>query len=384
MINKSVNWILVILAYLSIFHMGLSDNMRGPLLFEMLKDQNLSDFQGSLFFSASSLFCVISAFSQQFFVPRIRPLYILKISLLLALAAQLLISYAKNFTTLLIGSVLLGLAFGTMGVLQNLMVLKSSGDQMKTRLLGGLHSLYAASSFVAPIMVSVVYAFSPGWRSSYMVAAGITVCFIFFYLMMSKSVPKSLAVKSEHTKAAKVSNQVAILFSVIVSSYVACEILISTRISLFVRREHEMSFEHASLYASVFFAAMLVGRVLLIFWKPKSDLVKVISYFSVAAIGLVVLGLTLHPLALALAGLPMGPLFPLFISFSGERFPLSLEKVTSLVIAFNSVFIVAMQLMVGTLSDHWGLTLALWVGPAFFVLSLFLLVVKQKALHETA
>ena len=48
-------WPLILISFASLFVFGISDNIRGPLFPEILKEFNISDSMGSLMFALSSL-----------------------------------------------------------------------------------------------------------------------------------------------------------------------------------------------------------------------------------------------------------------------------------------------------------------------------------------
>ncbi len=48
-------WPLILISYASLFVFGISDNIRGPLFPEILKEFNISDSMGSLMFALGSL-----------------------------------------------------------------------------------------------------------------------------------------------------------------------------------------------------------------------------------------------------------------------------------------------------------------------------------------
>ena len=147
------------------------------------------------------------------------------------------------------------------------------------------------------------------------------------------------------------------------SLYVVSEILVSSRLSLFLRRDYNYDLAEASRALFVFFVFLLAGRLVSSFIHWGNSLRQALLW-SLLSTGIILsLGLMVNPWFLVLAGLTMAPFYPLAISFMSEVFPGHVQSVIGWAMSLQSLCVVSMHVGVGRFSDSFGLAAALWLGP---------------------
>ncbi len=128
-------WPLILISYASLFVFGLSDNIRGPLFPEILKEFNVSDSMGSLMFALSSL----SGFMASHFARHVLRIFdrrsILQCACLGMTLALIGLSLAPHFYVFLALSVLFGVTSGIIGLIPNVLVPLGSSPEKKTTTL---------------------------------------------------------------------------------------------------------------------------------------------------------------------------------------------------------------------------------------------------------
>lgn len=373
----------MIVAFASLLLLGLSDNVRGPLFAEILYTFSVSDSQGSWFFSVSSMAGILGAYFGSWWISRIGEIRSLQVSIFLMFLSQVLISVASSFSMLLVVTALFGFSLSMMGVMQNLLVVQASPDKYKTKILSGLHSMYAASSLLAPLLINLFLLLSKSsfdsvelWRRVFQVTAlcsfGLWV--VTFRQHRWQSISRSPKAISQGSQ----SRIQRLYFSIIMAAYVGAEILVSSRLALFLRREYAATLEESSWYTAAFFACLLAGRILFSVWSPRIPVLKQLIASLMMSILLFILGLSISPVFLALSGLVMAPFYPLMMSWAAEIFPKDLAAAISLGVSWSAFSVVVMHIFLGAVSDWPGIRYGFMLGPLLCLLAMGMLLSYEK------
>lgn len=377
------------MAYSSLLLLGLCDNIRGPLFPEILRDFSVSDIKGSLFFTLSSLCGIFGGYFSRHLISKYSLLGSLQISFVFLLIGQLIISQAVRFEYLLMGVLFFGFSLGLMGVVQNMLVVQEIPDgPLKKKVISGLHSMYAGSSLVAPILVGMVAQFDSPlglWRTTFFIGAAL--CLLIFLLsFLVKGLEKQATHSVEdlppnmHSKGK--TKWMQIYFAVILSCYVLAEILVSSRVALFVRREMNGSLADSNFYTGAFFVGLFCSRLLFALWSPKVS-VEFQLKASLILTGLCLLvGLLVHPMGFAISGFFMGPFYPLMMLELGKLFRHSVKDAISWAVTICSVFVVFMHFFVGFVSENYGVKTAFFLGPVFILISLVMFINYEKVFRR--
>lgn len=368
------SWRPLFLAYLSLFIFGFGDNIRGPLFPEILKYFSVNDTLGSMFFAVSSMMGLIGGYLAQLAIKKIGSRRGLQLALGLMMTGLIAISISPTFFVLLLSSLIFGMAMGSLGVIQNFLVIKCSPPHRLQQIQSGLHSMYGAASFLAPLLVSVAYRFHPSWRLPFCICGILTGLVLLLALPKDDRMDQIHIGDNGHFQGSSASRREQLYFSTVVAAYVVAEIIVSSRLSLFLRREENQSLEESSSWAALFFACLLAGRVMFTFWRPP---VKVKTQMLISLVGCLLcflVGLFVNPWGFVLSGLAMAPFYPLAMAASGRLFSKQVSSVMAFVVAVTSVFVVSMHLGVGYLTEIMGIRKALMLGPGFVLLALLMLI----------
>lgn len=360
--------------------LGLGDNIRGPLFPELLNFFKLTNANGSLSFAASSGAAFFGTTLSVFLLRRIHPDRLLSLSMFLMAAGLFLMGSAGSFGLYLAGSVVFGLSMGTTPVAQNLMLTENVNPKVRTKALSGLHALYGLSSLIAPFLAAHAPQWFSGssvtvlteWRSSFFIT-GVLCILIFLVLMMIKAVPGfDYAAPEKDSPEIKGKNRKAIaLMSMFFASYVAAEILVSTRLALYMRSYHNMNLEQSSQYVTYFFVFLLVGRTLFAFKKFDMHLRRQMNVSLFLSLLFLIAGMNLHPFFLTLTGLSMAPFYPLAVVYISEITGVQARRYLTFVMAVQSLLVISMHVGVGYITDAFGLFTAFGVGILLLLASLF-------------
>jgi fucose permease len=380
---------ILVIAFASLLLFGLSDNIRGPLFPEILYTFAVSDSQGSWFFSFSSGAGILGSFVCAWLISKRGEKQTLEISLFLLIAAQLLVSFSPTFQSVLASKILFGFSLGLMGVIQNFLVVQASPEKYKKRILAGLHSMYAGASLLAPLLVNalvIVWKNLHGetelWRAAFRATAFFSFLLLLVTLRQKKWIIPNSKQALDNREMSNESQFKRIYFSLILASYVAAEILISSRIALYLRREHAATLEESSFYTAGFFLCLLAGRSLFSFWSPNLSTRRQLILSLASSLVLILLGLFWHPLFLAVSGLAMAPFYPLMMGWAGEIFSKNLAASLGLAMTLSNIAVLGMHLFLGMVSSWPGIRYGFMLGPLLCLIALGMLISYEKFFHQ--
>lgn len=377
-------WGYILMAYFSLFALGLSDNIRGPLYPDILKTFDVSDTRGAMFFWMASLLGFCGSFLVRFLLRRLSRVQTLRLAMALMTLSLWGMGWSPDFSWLLFFASSFGLSLGLVGVVQNVLVTLGSLPERRQQMMSGLHATYGMASLLAPLTVAGVNYLTQSWRWS-LYAAALVAGLVFITSLFTKEVAVgsteslTLPKKNQHWRAHVGQFYIALAMS----CYVAIEILVESRLALYLRRDFAFDLTQSTYYVTAFFVLLLSGRLLFTFYNIRIPLRRVLSFSLVGACLLMVLGLTYSPLFLVFSGIAMAPFYPLAMAYISEKFHHSLDSAISTTLAMTYLITVVMHSLVGYLTDVYGISKALWVGPvcltlAFILLNTFEMLFKKE------
>lgn len=378
----------IFLAYFSMILFALTDNVRGPLYPEVLTAFQISNTWGAWFFSTVSLASVAGAFAVKPSIQLMGYRKSLILSLSFLAAALVGTSVAPTYELLLLCMVSMGLAFGSLGVLQNAIVSKAAPEHQLLQYQSGLHSLYGFGSFVAPLFAAFIFSFVPNWRLPFGIIAVLVGLLILRVWRDGEIIPKPSLPSASGVHANRRHLPEIIFWSVVLSLYVIVEIFIGTRVAQYFREAHGYEFTGSSFAVSFFFAGLFLGRIFFVLRKTRMALLGQIQICLLGSAILIMAGLlrNFHFAGsywlIAVSGFTMGPIYPMMMTWLSRKFKDDLETVFASCLIFSGVFNLAMHSSVGILTDQFGIARAFWLCPLILCVGV-LLMVRYRVRNET-
>jgi fucose permease len=338
----SPNWPAVVSVYLIAFLQGLT-LVSFPASSAVLKQMHgFSDAQYGAIFLPQVAMAVLGAVAGGTLARRLglQPLLWLAAAgnglSQLALAASFWVVPALAFPVILAGTALLGLSFGLGGAPLNGFPPQFFPRRAPTAVVA-LHTLMGLGLMVGPLLASG-FGLAGWWLGFPLSLLGLSV----LLAVAAASVrlpagggvePARIAVESPplHSSAFWIFAAIAVL-------YAFAEGTFSNWAAIYLRESKGLSEVVAGLALSVFWGAMVAGRLLVsvaVTWISPLTIWLVLPALMVAAFLLLpaadtpLLGLSLF----ALAGLACSAFFPLTITLASERFPAHVAWVSSMMIA---------------------------------------------------
>lgn len=378
--TSRMSWALIF-ACLSMFVLGISDNIRGPLYPELLSAFSLKNSIGSFSFAVASFAALCGNASAAYILRWVRIDKLLAWAVGLMMVGVLLMGAAPFFGWFLLGSFLFGFGMGATGVAQNLLIAENVMPPLQTKALSVLHGLYGLSSLLAPYLASrAPKAFAQseitsglGWQSAFFVCGAIALVVLGLILMVR---PTGEFVhhdtQSDAFKQPR-SYKTMLWFAGFFATYVASEILVSSRLALYMRSYFGLSLEQSSNYVTYFFVCLLAGRLLFAVKTFRFDLRHQLNGSLLLSIFFLILGLWLNPWFLVLTGLSMAPFYPLAIVYIADRAGVQKRRFITFAMGIQSVCVILMHLGVGYLTDLLGLSFAFSLGIVLLIIALLCL-----------
>jgi fucose permease len=343
----------------------------------------VSNSLGSWFFAISSAFSLFGSWASMHTLKTIDRIQNLYVGLLLLGVGLFGLGASQNFYILLLASACAGLGFGFLGVSANILATVGCNSHHRQKIVSGLHSMYGLSSLLAPLAVNLIYSLGGKWRETFNGAGVLCLLLFFGAVIFVKKENLDLTKRAQEgkdgkSKLSEITFKPALLLSFMVSLYVVAEILISSRLALYLRLHKSYDLIHSGYYVTGFFVCLFAGRLLFSFIQPKVNMsTQLLSALTLSFVSMV-LGIQLHESFLMLTGFFMGPFYPLAMTYVSKKFPDSVDSALALVISLQSFFLVLMHLSSGLITDTFGVVGAMSMGPVVLVVSSFLLIGFEK------
>ncbi len=373
-----MNWTLLLFSYLTLFSVGLMDNSRGPIFPLILNHFGVDHEYGSLFFSVTALSAVGSSLLARWWLPGFGLIRSLRLFLLIQSIGFFLLGYFAQTTTrfplFLFAAGLYGFGAGALSILVNIMASQATDSKHHRRALSGLHSNYGIASFLAPIAWQVSIATGLSWTVHYELI-GLLAFLLFLASFFRWTFTNE--VNTEQTKREKQRAPLTWLsrqpYGFMLSFYVAAEILVSSRLVIYLEQVQGLSSTEASIYLTLFFAFLLVGRLFFAVKSIRGSVERWLIVSLVTTAVAMVFGLLIHPIGLALCGLTMSYFFPCAVELFNHRFQKQSEFMMASAMVSICLLLMIMHQVTGWVADHFGLLNAMATGLIYLALSFGLL-----------
>ena len=366
------------------FGFGLLDNGRGPAYPRILEEYALSPGQSSWFFSYAGLSGLLIGLSAPLWLPRFGAMKGLGLFNIVFALGNLLIASGlflpENFlpstqiTLIMAGALVFGLGAGGTGICANMCVGASGPAHFHKRLYGGLHSLYAISSLIAPLVFSLHLTVGLDWRWYFAVFSFLPLLTGIYCLIQTRSSPYQWADNKSRSSSRNelFTSPWAWLVSIAFALYVSAEVILSSRLVYFVESSLGHPPSQAAFFLSLFFLGLLIGRLSMFLWSLPGGPIKWILFCLVASAGSILLGQFYSPYFFFLTGLFMSVIFPMGLTYLSSLFSRNFDNIMTMVMNSISLFIMMGHWLFGFLTDRNGIETAFAISPIFLLLSLSL------------
>ena len=378
-------WLLTAGGFFAFFVFGFVDNLKGPTLPALLRDLNFSYGQGgSILFGAYLGFMVATLLTGVLAdAAGMKSVLLLAgISLTAGLTAFSLVS---SFWLLAAALFVVGLGLGAIEVGGNGLIVDLH-TRDRGRFLNLLAVFHGVGSFVVPLYAAQLLSASFSWRQVYQFAIVLAIGLALFFLLVKyPRAPRSGEALNLRTLFSAGFTWHMTWYYLFVAVYVAAEIGVAAWIVEYLQQVKGFDIGTSSLYLSLFFAAIMVGRL------GGSFIVERVGYLSIMLVATVIATISL---SIGIFGPPWLTFFiPLTGFFFSIMFPTATASVSSLQLANMGAILGVLftfgglggalgPWLIGTAADLVGIELAFALTIVFCVVMLGALLMLRRMAQQ--
>lgn len=378
-----MHWAFVLLAYMTLLSQSILDNARGPAYPNILESFNINASRGAYLFAWASFAGLIAQVSARWWLPRIEVVAGTIFSLILMALGSFLFGQSPNVDLWLldVSSIIMGLGMGAANVTMNLLIARGTPLSHRRQFYAGLHSVYGLGSLSAPLLLALYLSGGVSWGGFFcwlIILPLLTV--LISVLQRNELEHESIDLKLPKkilSAPAPLTSRLA--YGLVFGFYVAAEIVISSRLVIYLTHGHQIDIDKARLALSCFFLALLAGRLLFTIVPIKGASQRWLLLSCATTLVIYLMARTISPLIMALTGLTMSYFYPVAMDWLSKKFPQGLEWMTASVLTSVSVMLILMHLGFGYVSDMLGIEMAMALVPIFITACFSLLLVLGKA-----
>ena len=367
--------------FYAFFIFGFVDNLKGPTLPALLPDLGFSYGEGgAILFGAYLGFMVATLLTGVLAdATGIKAVLLLAgVCLTVGLAA---FSLASSFWLLAAAFFVVGLGLGSIEVGGNSLIVDLH-NQDRGRFLNLLAVFHGVGSFVVPLFAAFLLSSNFTWRQIYQLSIILAVGLVLFFAFVKypRALRSSEAVSLRMIFTTGFTWRMA-WYYLFVAVYVAAEIGFAAWIVEFLQRVKGYDINVSSLYLSLFFAAIMIGRLAGSFVVERIGYLRLMLIGTFAAIVSLSLGLFGPPaltFCLPLTGLFFSIMFPTATA-SVSALPIAnMSAILGVLFTFGGLGGALGPWLIGAAADVVGLELAFALNIVFCVIMLVALLALQR------
>jgi fucose permease len=361
--RNSLKYVLPVL--LSFYVMGFVD-LVGVATGYIKKDYQLSNTVAQLLPSMVLIWFAIISIPTGIFQDRKGKRLTVNLGMAITGIGMLIPFIHYTYFTAILGFMVLGIGNTILQVSANPLLLDISSNESKAANLSLSQFIKAIASMLGPIITTALVKYTGNWKLIFPIYAGISALSVIWLY----------SVKIEEYKSEKepaTFGSVLALFKkpfviiMILSTFlmVGFDVGINSNIANFLKTKFSISLESASLGISIYFASLMVGRLLGAILLRKISPYKFLTWSIVITLiglaGIIISdNLTVTRIMIFVAGFGSSNTFPIVFSLIVGRMPKYANELSSLII-LSVVGGAIIPPVMGLISDNIGVTACLYV-----------------------
>ncbi len=374
-------WLLTAGGFFAFFVFGFVDNLKGPTLPALLRDLDFSYGQGGTILLSAYLGFIVATLLTGILADAAGNRVVLMIAgacLTVGLAAFSLVS---AFWLLVAALFVVGLGLGSIEVGGNALIVDlHRGD--RGRFLNLLAVFHGVGAFVVPLYAGLLLSAAFSWRQVYQLAIILAIGLLLFFLFVRYPRPArtgpGLSLRTLFT--AGFTWRMG-WYYLLVAVYVAAEIGFAAWIVEYLQQVKGFDIGLSSLYLSLFFAAIMVGRLAGSVFVERIGYIKLMLAVTVAAIVILSAGIFGPPelaFLLPLTGFFFSIMFPTATASASSLHVGNMGAILGVLFAFGGVGGAVGPWLIGVAADWVGIELAFALTIVFCAVTLVALLALRR------
>lgn len=370
--------------FLSFFVFGFTDNLKGPTLPSMLTELNISYGAGGNIFFGEYLGFLVATLITGILADR----FGLKSVILLAGVFLAIGVGGYSFfqsAILLSGSLfVLGLGLGALELGPNAIIV-SLHRERKGLYLNLMAVLHGLGSLIAPLFAGWLLSLSISWRVIYrwdMLLIALFI-FIFIFLQFPKAEEKA-QLDFRHIPQIAFKGQLPWFYTAI-AFYVAAEIGMASWLVTFLQKIHGASVTSSNQSLSLFFAMIMIGRLVGGFFVHRIGYLRSILFMSIGAlfcIGFGLFGSKEISFLLPITGFFLSIIFPTFTAAVSDAHTENANTILGVLFTFAGLGGVIGPWFIAWGSDLFGLRAGFSIITVFILILLISVTILIKRISN--
>lgn len=380
--SSSHLWLLTVGGFYAFFVFGFVDNLKGPTLPALLRDLNLSYGQGGTILFSAYLGFMVATLLMGVLADRAGNKAVLTLAGICLTIGLTAFSFASAFWLLALALFVVGLGLGSIEVGGNALIV-SLHSHARGRYLNLLAVFHGVGSFIVPLYAAFLLGNSYSWRSVYqfsiILAAGLALFFIL--VKYPRQAPAAGEGLNLSTLFAAGFTRRMTWYYVFITVYVAAEIGIAAWIVEFLQQAKGYSISESSLYLSLFFAGIMVGRLAGSFVVERigyNNVMLIATLASIASLTIGIFGPPALTFFLPLTGLFFSIMFPTATAAVSALHVENLGAILGVLFTFGGLGGALGPWAIGAAGDWVGIELAFALNIVFGVIMLISLLALRR------
>lgn len=307
--------------FLAFFAFGFIDNLKGPVLPELLRSEPLSLSQGGTILLGAYIGFIVATLFTGIIADVFGNRQVLLFAGICLCFGLIGISFISSYTSLILMMSVVGLGLGAIEVGANGLIVELHRDN-PGRYLNLLATFHGTGSFLVPLYVAWLIHFGVAWQNIFLsvvlLSAILTIVFFVVPNCESAKLPTISSWNWLDIFRVGFTGRMG-WYYLLISSYVAVELGLAAWLMEYLQRVRGQTVTKSSFYLSGFFVMIMLGRFF------GSFVVERLGYLRVVGVALV------GGLACLIAGI-LGPAtFILALPISGGFFSIVFPTITAVV-----------------------------------------------------
>jgi FHS family glucose/mannose:H+ symporter-like MFS transporter len=371
-------WILTYGCFLSFFAFGFIDNLKGPILPELLHAEKFTMTQGGTVFLGAYVGFIVATLLTGIISDLVGNRRVLLLSAACLIFGLVGVSQSESFWFLVLLMGCVGLGLGAIEVGANGLILELH-HQNPGRFLNLLATFHGTGSFLVPLYVALLLHWSLSWQTIFLSTAILALGLVAIFTLPSRSDPHLLKQSQPRAKprlreilAAGFQSPMGWCY-LLISTYVAVELGVAAWLMEYLQQVRGQSVNQSSFYLSAFFVMIMLGRLM------GSVVVERIGYHRVVTLALsggascLLLGMLLPDSMLFLFSLSGGffsIVFPTVTAIATSKHKANVGSMLGILFTFGGLGGAIGPWLIGVVSQWGGLTTGMWVPLGFCLVAL--------------
>lgn len=388
--QKTQKIIFTLGGFWAFFGFGFIDNLKGPLLPEMVRSGRFDYAQsGSLIFAsylgfiAATLGC--GALADRFSHRAV--LWLAGWCVLFGLGGMMM---SDSMAALVLCMTVMGLGLGAIELGANGLMIQLHSEN-RGRFLNLLSVFHGCGSLIVPLAAAQLIGANWSWQSIYATCAlmAIPLLLLFWpnWIAADPSAPANESTASSESSPSLLKigfTPVMWCYYGLLAAYVAAELSLGAWMMEYLQQQHEFTVERSSRYLSAFFVMLMLGRLF------GAWVVERVNYLLAVAVALIATGVCIAAgllinrqlvFLLPVSGLCMSIVFPTVTASVSRLHTTNSGKIIGLLFAFSGLGGAFGPWIVGLISQAYGLQIGLCTTILFDLLAITALVILTQKLR---